>query len=65
VNLHLFIDARGGYLTGERLRNMIKDWQTADVWFCGPSAFADAIHDDLLQHGLPPAQFHQELFAMR
>lgn len=65
VNLHLYIDARDGYLTGERLRNVVNDWQAADVWFCGPSAFADAIRDDLLQHGLPPAQFHLELFAMR
>jgi predicted ferric reductase len=65
VNLHLFINARDGYLTGEHLRNTVADWKSADVWFCGPSAFADAIRDDLLQHGLKPAQFHQELFSMR
>lgn len=65
VNLHLFIDARDCHLTGEYLRNTVTDWQAADVWFCGPTAFADAIRDDLLEHGLPPEQFHQELFAMR
>jgi predicted ferric reductase len=65
VNLHLFIDARDGHLTAEYLRNTVTDWLRADVWFCGPTAFADAIRDDLLQHGLRPAQFHQELFAMR
>lgn len=65
VRLHLMIDARDGRLSGERLRAEVPHWQSADVWFCGPAGFGDAIRRDLLEHGLAPGHFHQELFAMR
>ncbi len=65
VRLQVLIDARDGRLSGERLRNEIPDWKTADVWFCGPAAFGEALRRDLLENGLPAGRFHQELFAMR
>jgi ferredoxin-NADP reductase len=65
VRLHLMIDARDGRLNGERLRAQVPHWQSADVWFCGPAGFGDAMRRDLLEHGLAPGHFHQELFAMR
>ncbi|WP_153116115.1 ferredoxin reductase family protein [Rhodocyclus tenuis] len=65
VRLHVLIDARDGRLSGERLRAEVPDWQAADVWFCGPAPFGDAMCRDLLAHGLPAGRFHQELFAMR
>jgi len=65
VRLHVLIDARDGRLSGERLRAEVPDWQSADVWFCGPALFGDAIRRDLLAHGLPAGRFHQELFALR
>lgn len=65
VRLHLMINARDGRLNGERLRHEVPDWQTADIWFCGPAEFGAAMRRDLLDHGLAPAHFHQELFAMR
>ena len=65
VRLQVLVDRRDGYLTGERLRQQVPDWQTASVWFCGPTGFADALRQDLCAHGLPADQFHQELFAMR
>jgi predicted ferric reductase len=65
VRLHLFIDRRDGRLTGERLRDAVPEWKDASVWFCGPTAFADALRADLMAHGLPAAAFHQELFQMR
>ncbi len=65
VRLHVLVSARDGRLTGERLRAMVPDWREADVWFCGPAGFGQAIRDDLCAQGLPAARFHQELFDMR
>jgi len=65
VRLHILVDARDGRLTGDRLRTAVPDWRMADVWFCGPTAFGDAIRHDLVSQGLPALNFHQELFAMR
>ncbi len=65
VRLHIFISTRDGRLTGDRLRTLVPDWQQAEVWFCGPSAFGDALRQDLTSQGLPVAWFHQELFEMR
>lgn len=65
VNLHLMLDERDGRLTGERLRTMVPDWLSRDVWFCGPTGMGDALRHDLRRHGLPAAAFHQELFELR
>lgn len=65
VRLHLLVSGRNGLLTGERLRALVPDWRDAEVWFCGPAAFGDAIRTDLCGQGLSPARFHQELFEMR
>lgn len=65
VNLHLMRDGNDGLLTGARLREMLPDWASASIWFCGPAAFGDALRRDLVANGLRPADFHQELFNMR
>lgn len=65
IRLHILVDSRDGLLSGERLRREVPDWRSADVWFCGPAKFGDAIRRDLAQAGLPAGRFHQELFAMR
>lgn len=65
VRLRIFIDGRDGLLSGERLRREVPGWRDAGVWFCGPAAFGRALKRDLTRHGLPPARFHQELFALR
>ena len=65
VRLHIMVDARDGLLTGDRLRKEVPDWRTADVWFCGPTAFGNAIRHALVGQGLPNLNFHQELFVMR
>jgi ferredoxin-NADP reductase len=43
----------------------VPDWKSADVWFCGPAGFGEAMRTDLLAQGLAAEHFHQELFAMR
>jgi predicted ferric reductase len=65
VNLHLMLDARDGPLTGERLRAMVPNWISRDIWFCGPTGMGAALKSDLRTHGLPAAAFHQELFNLR
>jgi predicted ferric reductase len=65
VNLHVLVEGRDGRLSGDRLRQMLPDWQSASVWFCGPAAFGESVRADLVAHGLAPKDFHQELFNMR
>jgi predicted ferric reductase len=68
VRLHLVVSRRGdtdSLFTGERLRAQVPDWLQADVWFCGPANFGDALQQDLVAHGLAPGHFQRELFEMR
>lgn len=65
VRLHVIIDGRDDRLTGAGLRDMATSWKTASVWFCGPARFGEALKADMVAHGLPQADFHQELFNMR
>ena len=65
VHLHLWHTATQGRLTGEHVRNQVANWKQASVWFCGVSAFGEALQRDLRAHGLPAERFHQELFEMR
>jgi len=65
VRLHVLVSGRDERLTGERLRQRVPDWQTADVWFCGPASFGRALRESLTACGLAAADFHQELFEMR
>ena len=65
VRLHVLVEGEHGRLSGERLREMLPDWKSASVWFCGPAAFGQSLRTDLIAQGLDPADFHQELFEMR
>ncbi len=65
VRLHVLVTQRDGRLTPERLRQLVPSWKGSDVWFCGPAAFGQCLHDDLIARGLAPQDFHQELFNMR
>lgn len=65
VRLHLTISARDGRLDARRIMNAVPDWKTAGVWFCGPAEFGASLRRDLVAAGLPPGDFHQELFEMR
>lgn len=65
VRFRLLESAREGFLTLETLRAWAPHWSEADVWFCGPSAFADSLRGRMTAAGLPSRRFHQELFEMR
>lgn len=65
ARLHVMVDAVDGRLDAERLCAAVPEWRTADVWFCGPAGFGQALRHDLLARGLPRQDFHQELFNLR
>lgn len=65
IRLHVLWDERDGWLDAERIRQTVPDWRDADVWFCGPAGFGQALKRDLTALGLPGARFYQELFEMR
>ena len=65
VNLHQRLDARDGFLTAQRITELVPDWKNAEIWFCGPAAFGAALRRDFAALGLPADSFHQELFNMR
>ena len=65
IPLHVLWDKRDGRLDAERICKTVPDWRDADVWFCGPARFGQALKRDLTAMGLPERRFHQELFALR
>lgn len=65
VHLHVLVPAKDGRLNGERIRNLIPEWQAAAFWFCGPTNFGRALRRDLTSEGMETGHFHQELFEMR
>jgi len=65
VNLHVLWDERDGRLDAHTLARKVPDWKNADIWFCGPARFGQALRSKLLAMGLDGRRFHQELFEMR
>lgn len=65
VRFRLLESAREGFLTLDALQAWAPHWSEADVWFCGPSAFADSMRGSMTSAGLSSSRFHQELFEMR
>lgn len=65
VSLHVWVSGERGRLTAERVRETEPRWRDADIWFCGPVEFGNALRDDLVEAGLAPNAFHQELFHLR
>jgi len=65
VRLHLLVESTDGRLTLDRIEALAPHWREADIWFCGPLAFGNAMRTPMIAQGLPPSQFHQELFEMR
>lgn len=65
VKLHVRISPRDGRLDARQIMDAVPDWKNASVWFCGPADFGASLRKDLVAGGLPPGDFHQELFEMR
>jgi len=65
VRLHVLVAAKDGRLNAERICQAVPEWPSADLWFCGPAGFGQALREDFTARGLSPDDFHQELFDMR
>ncbi|WP_325026845.1 ferredoxin reductase family protein [Hyphomicrobium sp.] len=65
VRFHVLVESAHGRLTLDRLEALAPYWKDADILFCGPLEFGRAMRDPMVAQGLPPSQFHQELFDMR
>ncbi len=65
VKMHVWVLAEDGRLTGERVRQEVPDWTSADVWFCGPVPLGVEMGKDFRAAGLASTDFHQELFHLR
>jgi ferredoxin-NADP reductase len=58
-------DERDGLLNAQRIAQAVPQWRDADVWFCGPAGFGQALEQGLQALGLPAERLHRELFQMR
>ncbi len=65
LSLHVLVTAQDGRLDAQRICESVASWKSADIWFCGPAGFGQALRPDLIARGLAPDDFHQELFDMR
>jgi ferredoxin-NADP reductase len=65
IRLHVLVTARDGRLDVPRICNEEPDWSSAEIWFCGPAGFGQALREGFTAKGLAKADFHQELFDMR
>lgn len=65
ARLHVLVTAKDGRLDVARICQAVPEWEKADIWFCGPAGFGQALREGFTARGVPPQDFHQELFDMR
>ena len=65
VRLYLVDSRRDGFVDLPKLAVWAPHWRKANVWFCGPMTFGNAIYKAMRADGLPMHRFHRELFQMR
>lgn len=65
VNVHVLVSGKDERLTAQHIRNIVPNWNSSSVWFCGPQGFGQVLKEDFISQGLEPKHFHQEIFKMR
>lgn len=66
LRLHLFASEEGSRLTADLVAELSdKDMSQAQVSFCGPVSFRQALQPGLRRHGVSPRCFHFEEFEFR
>lgn len=53
-----------GYIDGERIKRLVPDFKTRDIFVCGPPPMMNSLIADLKAMGVPPKQIHYERFAL-
>jgi len=65
VRLHVLVAPQQGRLDAAAIARLVPQWREAELWFCGPAGFGQALRGEFQAMGLPAGRFHQELFEMR
>ena len=65
IRLHIMNSDIDGRLDADKLCEAVPDWKEAEVLFCGPTAFGNALLKGLIAKGFHDEDFHRELFEMR
>lgn len=65
IRLHVQDTDRDGALNLNALQRGAAPLRKAEIWFCGPQAFADTLRAALRRSGARGVRFHQEMFEMR
>lgn len=65
VRLHVLADAKDGRLDAQGICQVVPQWLSGDIWFCGPVTLGQALRRDFCAKGLSKDDFHQELFHLR
>lgn len=57
------LDSVQGFLAGSDVRHLLRGWEEAECFICGPGPFMDTVEAGLLAAGVPPARVHVERFV--
>ena len=65
IRLHVLSADRDERLSARTLQGALPDGAAAEIWFCGPRHFADALRHGFRELGARRVRFHQEAFELR
>ena len=51
-----------GRINFEKIKNLIPDWQSREIYLCGPEKMISSLNNDLISAGLNKTQIHFERF---
>lgn len=57
------LDELQGFLAASDVRHLLRGWEHAECFICGPGPFMDTVEGTLLQAGVEPGRIHVERFV--
>lgn len=57
------LDSVQGFLAASDVRHLLRGWEDAECFICGPGPFMDTVENGLLAAGMPSARVHVERFV--
>lgn len=57
------LDSERGFMTGADVEGLVRGWEQADVYICGPGPWMDVAESRILQSGFKRANVHVERFV--
>ncbi len=52
-----------GRINLEKIKNLVPDWQTREIYFCGPPLMSDSLNQEFIKAGILKKQIHFERFS--